>query len=115
MGSEGYLINEFTAPRTNDRTDAWGGGLENRLRFPVEIVRRMRAAVGPDFLVIYRMSSIDLVEGGIDRRGDRRAGSQPSGGRRRHAQHRASAGTRRAVPTIAQRCRARLGLRGRGV
>jgi 2,4-dienoyl-CoA reductase (NADPH2) len=65
MGSEGYLINEFTAPRTNDRTDAWGGSLENRLRLPVEILRRVREKVGRDFIVIYRISSIDLVEGGL--------------------------------------------------
>jgi 2,4-dienoyl-CoA reductase (NADPH2) len=65
MGSEGYLINEFTAPRTNDRTDAWGGSLENRLRLGTEIMRRVRARVGRDFLVIFRVSSIDLVEGGL--------------------------------------------------
>ena len=64
MGSEGYLINQFTAPRTNDRTDRWGGSAENRNRFPVEIVRRIRAALGPDFLVMYRISAIDLVERG---------------------------------------------------
>lgn len=65
MGSEGYLINEFTAPRTNDRTDAWGGSLENRLRFPIEILKRVRQRVGADFIIIYRISSIDLVEGGL--------------------------------------------------
>jgi 2,4-dienoyl-CoA reductase (NADPH2) len=65
MGSEGYLINEFTAPRTNDRTDDWGGSLENRLRLGVEIMRAVRARVGRDFLVIFRVSSIDLVEGGL--------------------------------------------------
>ena len=65
MGSEGYLINEFTAPRTNDRTDAWGGSLDNRLRLATEIMRRVRARVGRDFLVIFRVSSIDLVEGGL--------------------------------------------------
>lgn len=65
MGSEGYLINEFTAPRTNDRTDDWGGSLENRLRFPVEIMKRVRARVGRDFIIIYRISSLDLVEGGL--------------------------------------------------
>lgn len=64
MGSEGYLINEFLAPRTNHRRDAWGGSFENRLRFPVEIVRRTREALGPDFLIIYRLSMLDLVEGG---------------------------------------------------
>ncbi len=65
MGSEGYLINEFTALRTNNRTDDWGGSLENRLRFPLEIMKRVRARTGHDFIVIYRISSIDLVEGGL--------------------------------------------------
>ena len=64
MGSEGYLINEFVAPRTNHRSDEWGGAFENRIRFPVEIVRRTREAVGPNFIVIYRLSMLDLVEGG---------------------------------------------------
>lgn len=64
MGSEGYLINQFTIPRTNNRTDEWGGSVENRIRFPVEIVRRMRARLGPDFLIMYRISALDLVEGG---------------------------------------------------
>ncbi|WP_395793730.1 FAD-dependent oxidoreductase [Aquimonas sp.] len=66
MGSEGYLINEFLAPRTNRRNDQFGGSLENRMRFPVEIVRRIRQALGPDFLIIYRLSMLDLVEGGCD-------------------------------------------------
>lgn len=65
MGSEGYLINQFTAPRTNSRGDRWGGPLENRLRFPVEIVQRIRAALGPSFLIMYRISAIDLVENGL--------------------------------------------------
>jgi 2,4-dienoyl-CoA reductase (NADPH2) len=64
MGSEGYLINEFTVVRTNDRSDGWGGSAENRHRFPVELVTRVRAATGPDFIIIYRISAIDLVEGG---------------------------------------------------
>jgi 2,4-dienoyl-CoA reductase (NADPH2) len=64
MGSEGYLINEFIAARTNHRTDAWGGSYENRMRFPVEIVRRVRERVGRDFIIIYRLSMLDLVEGG---------------------------------------------------
>ncbi|ORV06397.1 NADPH-dependent 2,4-dienoyl-CoA reductase [Mycobacterium celatum] len=64
MGSEGYLLNQFLAPRTNKRTDAWGGSAANRRRFPVEIVRRTRAAVGPDFIVCYRMSMADYVEDG---------------------------------------------------
>jgi 2,4-dienoyl-CoA reductase (NADPH2) len=64
MGSEGYLINQFIAPRTNHRDDDWGGPFENRIRFPLEIVRRTRAAVGRDFIIIYRLSMLDLVEGG---------------------------------------------------
>ncbi|MFT4256571.1 MAG: NADPH-dependent 2,4-dienoyl-CoA reductase [Pseudoxanthomonas sp.] len=64
MGSEGYFINEFTAPRTNRRTDAWGGTPEKRMRFAVETVRRVREAAGPDFILIYRLSLLDLVEGG---------------------------------------------------
>jgi 2,4-dienoyl-CoA reductase (NADPH2) len=67
MGSEGYLINEFTAPRCNDRGDAWGGSLENRLRFAIAVMRRVRQRTGSDFLVIFRVSSIDLVEGGLTR------------------------------------------------
>ena len=65
MGSEGYLINEFAVLRTNDRTDGWGGSLENRLRLAVEIMLAVRHRVGRDFLVIFRVSSIDLVEGGL--------------------------------------------------
>ncbi|MFF9624587.1 FAD-dependent oxidoreductase [Streptomyces griseosporeus] len=64
MGSEGYLVNEFVAAQTNQRTDRWGGSYENRMRFPVEIVRRVREAVGENFIVIYRLSMLDLVPGG---------------------------------------------------
>ncbi|MDI2124957.1 NADPH-dependent 2,4-dienoyl-CoA reductase [Yinghuangia seranimata] len=64
MGSEGYLVNEFLVAATNRRTDRWGGGYENRMRFPVEIVRRVRERVGPDFILIYRLSMLDLVPGG---------------------------------------------------
>jgi len=64
MGSEGYLINQFIAPRTNFRTDEWGGAFENRIRLAVEIVRQTREAVGRDFIIIYRLSMLDLVEGG---------------------------------------------------
>jgi 2,4-dienoyl-CoA reductase (NADPH2) len=64
MGSEGYLLNEFLVERTNKRDDDWGGSVENRQRFPVEIVRRMRAAVGRDFIIVYRLSMLDLVENG---------------------------------------------------
>jgi 2,4-dienoyl-CoA reductase (NADPH2) len=62
MGSEGYLINEFLAERSNQRTDRWGGSVENRMRLPVEIVRRTREAVGREFIIIYRLSMLDLVE-----------------------------------------------------
>ncbi len=64
MGSEGYLINQFLAARSNRRTDRWGGACENRMRFAVEIVRRTRERVGRDFIIIYRLSMLDLVEGG---------------------------------------------------
>ncbi len=64
MGSEGYLINEFIVSATNHRTDRWGGSYENRIRFPVEIVRRVRERVGSDFILIYRLSMLDLVPGG---------------------------------------------------
>jgi 2,4-dienoyl-CoA reductase (NADPH2) len=64
MGSEGYLINQFLAERTNKRNDGWGGSAEKRRRFPVEIVRRARAATGSDFIICYRMSMADYVEGG---------------------------------------------------
>ncbi len=64
MGSEGYLINQFLAPRTNHRDDDWGGSLANRQRFALEIVRRTRAAVGADFILIFRLSMLELVEGG---------------------------------------------------
>ena len=66
MGSEGYLITQFTALRTNTRTDKYGGSLENRLRFPLEVVRATRARVGPDYLILFRMSALDLVEGGLN-------------------------------------------------
>ena len=65
MGSEGYLMTQFTALRTNKRDDEWGGSLENRIRFPVEVVRRTRERVGPGLLMMYRISAIDLVEGGL--------------------------------------------------
>ncbi|MFF2379867.1 FAD-dependent oxidoreductase [Streptomyces sp. NPDC058108] len=64
MGSEGYLINEFIAVQANRREDRWGGSYENRMRFPVEIVRRVREAVGANFIIIYRLSMLDLVPGG---------------------------------------------------
>lgn len=64
MGSEGYLINEFIVARTNHRDDEWGGSYENRMRFAVEIVKQTREAVGEHFIIIYRLSMLDLVEGG---------------------------------------------------
>ena len=65
MGSEGYLLNQFTTPRTNRRQDAFGGDATRRMRFAVEIVRRIREACGPDFILIYRLSMIDLVDDGL--------------------------------------------------
>lgn len=64
MGSEGYLINQFIVSTTNRRSDAWGGEYEARIRFPIEIVRQVRAAVGPDFIIIYRLSMLDLIPNG---------------------------------------------------
>ncbi len=64
MGSEGYLINQFIVSKTNKRTDAWGGSFENRIRFPIEIVRCVREKAGSDFIIIYRLSMLDLVKNG---------------------------------------------------
>lgn len=64
MGSEGYLINQFIAKRTNHRTDDWGGSFENRIKFPIEIIKAVRKRVGTDFIIIYRLSMLDLVEDG---------------------------------------------------
>ena len=64
MGSEGYLINQFIVAKTNKRKDKWGGEYQNRIQFPIEIVRRIREKVGPKFIIIYRLSMLDLVEGG---------------------------------------------------
>ena len=64
MGSEGYLINEFIASRTNHRTDEWGGSFKNRIRFPIEVVKACREAVGDDFIIIYRLSMLDLIDDG---------------------------------------------------
>jgi 2,4-dienoyl-CoA reductase (NADPH2) len=66
MGSEGYLITQFLALRTNQRRDEWGGPIENRMRFATEIVRRAREAAGRDFIIVYRISALDLVEGGLE-------------------------------------------------
>jgi 2,4-dienoyl-CoA reductase (NADPH2) len=65
MGSEGYLITQFLATRTNHRSDDWGGTLDNRMRFATEIVRCTRAATGSDFIIVFRISAVDLVEGGL--------------------------------------------------
>ncbi len=65
MGSEGYLITQFLALRTNQRADDWGGSLANRMRFACEIVRQVRVATGPAFIIVYRISALDLVEGGL--------------------------------------------------
>ena len=64
MGSEGYLINQMLVTRTNNRSDEWGGSYENRMRFPVEIIKRIKARVGKNFIIMYRISAIDLVENG---------------------------------------------------
>ena len=64
MGSEGYLINQFIVTRTNKRDDKWGGSYENRIRFPLEIIKAVKKAVGDEFITIYRLSMIDLVKGG---------------------------------------------------
>jgi len=64
MGSEGYFINQFIVSHTNKRTDQWGGSYENRIRLPIEIVRRIRERVGPEFIIIYRLSMLDLIEDG---------------------------------------------------
>jgi len=68
MGSEGYLLTQFLVPRTNQRQDGWGGSLENRMRFPVEVVQAVRAAAGRDFIIVYRISVLELVEGGLSTR-----------------------------------------------
>ena len=64
MGSEGYMLNQFICSRTNNRKDQWGGSLENRMRLPIEIVKQVRKEVGKNFIIAYRLSLIDLVEGG---------------------------------------------------
>lgn len=65
MGSEGYLISQFLAPRTNKRTDEWGGSLANRARFPLDVVRAVRAAIGPEAILSYRISALEIVDGGL--------------------------------------------------
>jgi len=65
IGSAGYLLSTFLVEKTNQRTDQWGGSFENRMRFPVEVMRRVREAVGPDFIVIFRIAAMDMLEGGM--------------------------------------------------
>ncbi len=65
IGSAGYLISTFLVEKTNRRTDAWGGAFENRMRFPVEIVKRVRSAVGPNFILVFRISAMDMLQGGL--------------------------------------------------
>ena len=64
MGSEGYFINQFIASHTNKRTDEFGGSYENRIRLPIEVVKQVRDRVGPNFIIIYRLSMLDLIEDG---------------------------------------------------
>ena len=65
IGSAGYLLSTFLVEKTNQRTDEWGGSYENRMRFPLEVVRRVRAAVGDDFIVIFRIAAMDMLQGGM--------------------------------------------------
>ncbi|WP_278256397.1 hypothetical protein [Nocardioides convexus] len=108
MGSEGYLINQFLAARTNRRTDKWGGTAENRMRFPVEIVRRIRQEPArllrdvPDLSARPGPRRADLG-------GDRRAWRTASPTRARASSTPASAGTRRGCPPSSPACRARRG------
>ncbi len=88
MGSEGYFINQFLVTHTNHRTDEWGGAYENRMRLPVEIVARVREAVGPDFIIIYRLSMLDLIPDGSSWPEVRHAGQGGHAGRRDDHQHR---------------------------
>ena len=106
MGSEGYLINEFIAPRTNKRADAWGGDARQRMRFAVEIVRRIREACGPDFIIIYRLSLVDLVDDGSDW-DEIVQQAQAIGRLAQRSSIPASAGTKRAFRPSPPRCRAR--------
>jgi len=88
MGSEGYFINQFIARRTNHRTDRWGGSFENRIRLPLEILRRVRKAVGEDFIIVYRLSMIDLVDEGSTWGGGGPSGEGSGKGWRHHHQYR---------------------------
>ena len=106
MGSEGYFINQFLSQATNLRTDAWGGDYSHRMRLPVEILARMREAVGPDFIIIYRLSMIDLVPGGSAWDEIVTLGKAVATGGRTSSTP-ASAGTRRVCPPLPPACRAR--------
>ena len=88
MGSEGYLINQFLAARTNDRDDQWGGSAARRMHFPVEVVRRSRELVGDDFPIVYRISLLDLVEGGQTWEETAELALHLAGRRRHRLQHR---------------------------
>lgn len=106
MGSEGYFINQFLSQATNLRTDAWGGDYSHRMRLPVEILARMREAVGPDFIIIYRLSMIDLVPAAAPgTRSSPWARRWPRAGRTSSTP--ASAGTRRVCPPLPPACRVR--------
>ena len=107
MGSEGYFINQFLVTHTNKRTDRWGGSYENRMRLPVEIVRRTREAVGPDFILIYRLSMLDLVPDGSTWAEVGRSSPGRSRPRAPRSSTPASAGTRPACPRSPPRSRAR--------
>lgn len=105
MGPEGYLINQFISMHTNKRTDQWGGSYENRIRLPIEIIERTREAVGRDFILIYRLSMLDLIPDGSDwsetvqlAKAVERAGATIINTR--------SAGTRRGCRRSRRRCRA---------
>ena len=105
MGSEGYLINQMLTARTNDRTDRWGGSAENRMRFPVEIVERVREAVGDDFIVMYRMSPARPGRQRAELGRDRRAGQEARDAPACRSSTPASAGTRPASRRSSRRCR----------
>ena len=106
MGSEGYLINEFLAARTNQRDDEWGGDYARRMRFAVEVVRAVRERAGADFIIIFRLSMLDLVEGGgtFDETVQLAQAIEAAGP---PLSTPASAGTRRASRPSPRRCRAR--------
>ena len=87
MGSEGYFLNQFIAARTNQRDDDWGGSYENRIRLPIEVVRRVREAVGEHFIIIFRLSMLDLVDGGSTAEEVIQLGKSSREGRRHYYQY----------------------------